>query len=249
MKRLIPCLLFLFAGFAAWAQQVPSTPAPSTLPKGPLLANAPEYSIWVTVRGDASLLPKKGAAPSSGKAEPKLVKRVQTIKAGPVRYILTIGVDGKRSESWCKGNMQIFKGAEWGDKPVATNARSIRHPLDFSKTDFPECAWISESCYQGIRKVLDRDCMVFLKGSGDSQSPSKANAEEASLDGPKGKVQACIDLQTRLPVLLVEGDAVTTYEFGPTPAAILTLPADVQAAIEEKRRVVERLTSRPPRPF
>lgn len=250
MKRLVSYLVFLFAGFAAWAQEAPSAPAATPLPKGPLLAFAPEYSSWVTVRGDASLLVKKVNAPSSGNAELKRVKRVQTVKTGAIRYILTIGGDGLRSEIWCQGSLQVFKGAEWGGKPLVIDARSVRSPLDFSKTDFPECAWISETYYQGMRRVLDRDCMVFIKTAGNDPRPAPGTMpDEVSQDGPRGKLQAYVDLQTRLPILLVEGESVTTYEFGLAPTAMLTFPIDVQAAIDEKRILVEKLTARPPRPF
>ena len=192
------------------------------IPTGQLLKRAPDFSQWVI-----SYFPivNKGAG-QAGK--PEVSKRVFITKTGPIRQVITVESNGNRTELWFKGEMEIVCLAAWKN-PWITEAHDPHNPfpMDFSKTDFPECHWISARNYKGIQKVQDRDCIVFgdqltVTSETPHTNPSATTPPEVS----QYNVSAYVDLETRLPVIEATPGETVTYQFAPPPQAMLAFPKE-----------------------
>ena len=249
MKKLTLSTLILLAGCTAWAQQsVPSSTIPP-LPKGTLLKHAPEFSQWIVTSSTPTAAASKGTLASvSDAAGSKVLKRVQVIKTGSTRYILDVESNGTRMETWCAGTKQVYLRPEW-KHPMLADESDIKDPMsvDISKTDFPGCEWVSAKNYKGIQKLSGRDCIFFSDTVVITQEIVPGNSSKTS--SYQYQASAYVDLETRLPVMLVTPTEVAVYQFGTAPNSPLTLPAPVKEVIDEQEKAVKQATSMPPRPF
>ena len=64
----------------------------------------------------------------------------------------------------------------------------------------------------------------------------------------KVPVAAYVDLETRLPSMLVAGDDTSTFAFGPAPTAPLDPPKEVKDVTEKFMQRAKRLLTRPAKP-
>ena len=252
------CLLLLAAAPVAWAQEAAPSPVMPPLPQGPLLKRAPDFSQWV-ITCDSPAEKTAGREPAPGKVEaakPKAHKEVQVTKAGPIRRVVTVEPDGSRSEVWCKGSVQALVRPEW-KYPVLADKTDRDAPenqwrLDYSKTDFPGCEWVSATNYKGIQKLDGRDCIVFqdqMVAATEDAATHPASSEEKASGGNQFALSAYIDMETRLPVRVISGGEVANYKFGPAPQAMLEIPANIREAIEARDTTIKKATSMPPTPF
>jgi len=196
------------------AQTASATPAP--MPSGPLLRlRAPDLARWIVTFNPGG----------GGKAG--FSRKVAVTKTGQIRHEQTLEANGQRREKWCVGDLDYSKPA--GSKRyLAYTGRSFtggvideRLYTDYSKTDFPGMEWVSAKNYATVRPVMNRDCIVF----------------ERKAAGGEAAATACVDLQTRLPVVLREGNETRVYEFQAAPQAALSLPAEIRADLELRARV------------
>ena len=139
-------------------------------------------------------------------------------------------------------------------------------------------AGISNKNFIGIKSVAGRDCLVFqaettradiepekksdpewefcqkiiwndmIKARGKDQPQATASPPPQSV--PETTVSiACIDLETRLPVLLRLPDQVRTYRFLPDPEAALILPPEVAKIEEEVAKYQKQFSQHPLKPY
>lgn len=263
MKKLFLTALLLVSSSSAWAQQGAGATNVPPLPQGPLLKRAPEFSEWVITyamsqpvaadkKGDKSgrapeVQPQPG--PDIAQGTPATPKRVIVTSAGPVRHVVTIDSDGRKTEAWCKGNLQVFDKPEWS-APVVTDGLNLDDALriDFSKTDFPGFEWISPSNYRGVQKVGERDCLIFSDVVVANKDVVARTATEAQ-DEAKYSAKAYVDLERRLPVWGNLGGEIMTIKFSDTKPGVLALPPRVQTVIDQRSEALKRMTRRPPRPY
>jgi hypothetical protein len=96
---------------------------------------------------------------------------------------------------------------------------------DFSKSDFPEMAWISKENYTGVQKVGDKDAFVFKMEFVVPGEPPETIVRTAA-----------IDVATQLPIYATEQNRMQVYRFDATPAAPLSVPQKVNDALEAQRK-------------
>jgi hypothetical protein len=168
--------------------------------------------------------------------------------------------NGKKFETWRVGAMQISALPGSGELAISEPSASdigLTDPeayTDYSKTDFPGFEWISKKNYLGVQEMAGRQCLVFKDSVSDLSEDAIAVAEENPEGAPKIPVRrsptaAWIDLETRLPVVLQKGDRKSAFVFGPTPAAMLTLPPKIQSLLDRRAKALEMLTRRPAKPY
>jgi hypothetical protein len=68
---------------------------------------------------------------------------------------------------------------------------------------------------------------------------------------PETKVAAVafVDLETRLPLIVMFGKEKRIYQYGTPPTADLALPPELANAIKEREKQLKRLTSAPARAY
>ncbi len=255
MKTLALYSLILLAGFTAWAQQAAPSPSVPPLPRGPLLKRAPDFAQWEIAKFHSTKNPAKpGAGQDADEtAHPESPKRVSVTKTGEMRHLVAIDPDGSRSKIWFKGDLEVVCQPGW-KFPWLAKAHDPHNPfaIDFSRTDFPECGWVSARNYRGIQKVQGRDCILFSERVTIVPDPDNPDSNIPQISGTNaawyGRA-AFVDLETRLPVTEVTSGEITTYQFGTPPQTMLTFPADIQKTIDTREAELKRETSEPPRPY
>ena len=248
----------IVAASAAWAQEATPPPTIPPLPPGPLLKRAPDFSQWgITYDSPADKAAGHGSAPGKSEAaKPKALKEVQVTKSGSVRRVVTVEPDGSRSEVWCKDSVQALVRPEWKYPVLADNGNKDNPNnswiLDFSKTDFPGCEWVSAGTYKGIQKLNGRECIVFqgqMVAATEDAPAHPASSEDKNSGAPQFAVSAYIDIETRFPVRVLSGGEIANYKFGPVLQAMLEIPANIREAIEARDKTRKIAASMPPTPF
>jgi len=261
-------LLLAFAPLQQ-AQEQPSPPP--QLPSGPLLKSAPAKAQWLVEYKYADENPKskKPPQPNPGLARSR-IKQITTTRTLPLAYEEIIDQAGKKTEKWYANDEQYTRNAGSskffyaGDKDVGNPFYEYRSP-----TGFQGFEWISKKNYAGIQKVLDRDCLVFrdmqfgqatfdpnaaamLAVEQKEQAQPKQDSTAATKGEPPAPnvpITACIDLVTRLPVVLQIGTETRVFTFLDQPAASVTLPSDLVKQLQQRSKTLNELTRRSPRPY
>jgi hypothetical protein len=232
--------IYLVLGVAlltrAEAQQALPGVSPVPLPRGPLLNRAPGFAQW--------LKSTKNEAPDTATIPDQSTKydvRELVKQTGDVRYEITVTGTVSRTEKWCEGNYQAIVIP--GQQP-AISARGGSEMggnfTDYSKTDFPDFAWVTKRNYAGVETIEGVDCLVFHKADENENAPgapvgpaaATSSASSAAPSIPQTGDTAFIDLKSRLPVLIHVAGATTLYQFEPPPTAMQALPANLQEAFD-----------------
>lgn len=266
-----PLLLATFIGVAStFAQQAAPSPSVPPLPPGPLLNRAPASSRWTVVTAGATA--KQPAGHATAGAEKPLPQQVTYTKSGSI-----VLEESPGKQVWHLTNMRatIYAGHPL---PVLTpdSGGSDLYTVDFARADFAGLDWISPQSYKGVAVQNGRKCLVFqgevtpwtplemhqleslasdaailarfnaFKASGKETSPS-FHFDQSTILVP---ATAYIDLETRLPILLLFGkdnSQKREYIYQATPPAPLTLPPVLtQLAAQQQQRVND--LSRAPSP-
>lgn len=233
MKILLAFLIPL-----AWLPGVSAQESSSTqtvraeLPPGPLLKRAPEAAQWVIIhKAEGGRKDDKGnvqAAPPDAKDFRAVVRKSKNV------YQVEITTGGKADvEKWCLGDLQITKMPNAQLPVVSNGGEQDGYYMDFSATDFPGLEWIAAKNFVEVRNVGGVDCLIFR----DRVTVSP----ELALDA-----EAAINLETRLPVSLQMGEALTTFRQETPAFATLTPPADIAAIAKQWRDKLRRASLLPP---
>jgi hypothetical protein len=89
--------------------------------------------------------------------------------------------------------------------------------------------------------VGDRDCLFFGKEITDPDMVDMPNP-------PKIRVEACIDMASRLPVALRRGQHSVSYSFAAISPGSLALPPDVEALLSGQRQSADQQARKFQRP-
>ncbi len=255
MRRLyilVGIALLVSSLYPAMGQQPQATPPP--IPRPPFLKRAPDSSQWLVSVATGQ------TDPSRPKDLPvKYDKRMLVTKSGPIRWEITVDGSGTRlSDRWCEGNVQTLLFPGKTDPVVIVQGATLSWNgaaggfADYTKTDFPGFEWISKKNYVGMQTISGIDCIVFHSdpagGTGGmalpAASPTADGAPPAAPPIPQTGVTAYIEEDNRMPVLLQIEKETTTYQMRPPPTTPLTVPPNVQAALDAIKARVQ-LASRP----
>jgi hypothetical protein len=188
-------------------------------------------------------------------------RRTLVTKSTPIRYEITSGTDGGRTDIWydagCAATLApgqaapsfVLQGANRG------LGADVMYS-DYSKSDFKGFDWISRGNYIGIQNLSGSNCYVF-------QSPvdPKLAAATAATPGiaaviPTDGSIAFIIIPDpnkpppprRLPLLLKDDTGITLYTWEPTPSAPVVLPPAVQNFITGLQARIKAATAPAPAP-
>lgn len=256
MKSALLLFTALFFSCLVHAQEPEAQPTPYPLPKGPLLARAPEFSQWVIYFNPQK---KKAAAlasatpPPGGPAE---VKQITVTKTRTIYHEETLDTLGRKRESWRVGPLQIvtLPGTKtWTILDPSSFGAGGADPTlytDYSKTDFPGLEWVSAKNYVDVKKVMGLDCIVCKSGAAPAAPPqsqaSLSPAADAGRNAPE--MTACMDLTTRLPVVFLRGEETRVYQFVDLAPVMQTLPPEIQTALLQRAKSIQQMIRRPAKP-
>jgi len=203
-------LTLLFLGCALCAKpEAAEKPTPHPFPQGLLIQRrGANFSTWtITCTSATSAIPGETGAVvgQDPKAKvPKFLRRITVTRTGNILNEVIVDAKGQRQETWLIGKYQFttFPGS---DERVEIDKKDEGQdePYDvFSKTDFPDFGWITQSEYVDIQDVSGRKCIVYkmreaassgncLRGFGNPPPGPSADAgrnaylpvQPSSLDG------------------------------------------------------------------
>jgi len=265
MKTFLTFCLALVVTVTLHAQQATPSPNLPPLPPGPLLKRAPEYSTWTVTCQGQPVEGKESVKPATAGEEKPKDKNPVTIAATVVKTgstILELSTDtgGKRKEIWHVGGLMVMKQPDTAEPIVwPDSVQADIYSVDFATADFAGLDWVSAITYSGMAKYQGRDCIQFT-GEVSPLNP-KAREEEAIAIGQaiafgqpvphelKVPAVAYIDLETRLPLVVMFGKEKRIYQYGTPPATELTLPPELANAVKEREKQMKRLSSGPARAY
>jgi hypothetical protein len=233
MKNSI-ALLLLTLGLLRGQDAAPAYPG------GPALNRAPDMSSW---RVTCQLATPTGTTVATPAPPPALPFATMTVvKTKSLRQIESMDPAGLKTIRFFDGSMESYT------PPGTTTARYFsgdnkKMPglyINFSQTDFPECAWVKPGEFAGIQVLGDHKCLVFT----DKQT-SNAPAQVANPNAGAASSTAYIDLETRLPVKNQVNGLTYTYQFLPPPTEMLAIPALMKARIDFEAQRAKALSTHP----
>ena len=242
MKKLPAITLALFLVYLSVVSH--GQDASTAYPGGPALGRAPDMSSWrVTCQLTTPVgttVPNPASAPVTPQNLPFATMTV--VKTKNMRKIESTDPAGLKTIRFFDGSMESYT------PPGTTTARYLfgdnkKMPglyIDFSQTDFPECAWVKPGEYVGIQVIADHKCMVFTDKK-VANSPSQTTNPN---DDPAAST-AYIDLDTRLPIKNQVGGLTYTYQYLPPPTEMLPLPVLMKERIDFEVQRAKALSVHP----
>ena len=214
------------------------------LPQGPLLKRALAPAEWVTT---TRAVKPPGAAPPSAPAKSKTVT---VIKVQDFIYEKSISEQGAEFETWriSGGAASRSNGGGWA---VSAGRGNNFDSTDYSKTDFAGFDWIALGNFTGRGNVMGKKCIIFkakvvIMDSHELKMEKEASGAKVD-DQFKVDVEADIDEQTRLPVLLTyhtpNGVMERSYVFS-SPDGTPSPPVEVVQLIKKYNEILRRMSVR-----
>lgn len=218
MNKIVYCIASLLIpgllGLSLHAQE-PQIPPPSP----PFLNRMPDHSAWTIVytpkQAPAIPLAPKISSSSTNAApvvqQERTLKEVDGVKMEKTRQDVYRWSDKQTTEEWSYNGLFLFKDPGMPDicvlAPSGGSAAIMGAIPDYSKTDFPELAWIGLDNYKAPVTYLQHKC-YFFQTQGHGPFPR----------------QAWIDVATKLPVAFDDGTATRVYTIKEVPQRELVLP-------------------------
>jgi hypothetical protein len=246
--------------FAGSNDVVANTPAPSDIPSGRLLRDAPAFSQWTidfTYSEDRSS--KTGGSVSHAgpgmRAFLLRPRKTITTKTAEVISVQTVDMAGRMSEIWDIGGTQYskpggtnawFTASASMDRNSAAGATVQFSPMP--PNGFNDLDWIGKETYAGKIALGDSECFVFVPGGTASIDLGAKSGQESRLEAlPK---VAYIDAGTRLPRALRIAGEVRVFQFSTNPpTTVQAFPADLQATIQQADHARTLLLQSAARPY
>jgi len=218
-KQLVMMGALCFLAALAPAAEVKKEP----LPEGDLLLkHAPEYSKW-TVR---QVIPQQKSADAKD-SPASAVMTVETLTVTKTGKIICIerqaeSNNNKKYTVWMVAGRLVLvlpDGVTCLEPAKFAGASANPYYFDFTNSDFEGFEWIAPEKYTGMDNVSGVKCMVFKDG---------------------GEV-ARVDLKSRLPVSLENGQGAFIYNFQEAPTAVQTLPEPVKKYLADREDLLRKM--------
>jgi hypothetical protein len=198
---------------------------------------------WQVIIIDSHLSSVKPASEGQP-AEAKPRKTVlDIVKTGKVYHVETVDLNDARVSIWCQGTIEFVQKSGWKEPMMMTAPIPGGDYIDFTRSDFPDCAWISKKNYMGVEKQAGHDCLIFADKVLPGSDPALAGIDNGTEIAAEST--AYIDVQTRLPLLVRRTTEVLTYQWLPAPPAMQTLPPALEADIKREQQRQADLIRRP----
>ena len=234
---------FLFCGLLCVAEATAQQPTPPPLPPGPLVqARAPSNSLWSTVVKSASAVPD--ASPKTGgkdqqddtgkkKEDEGVISKKIFRKDKGVILVTYVQANNQLFSVWCVGASELIEWSGGKGYDLLTPSPNPDNPnpyfTDFSKGDFQGLDWIDRASYVGLVTYQGIKCIYYKK-----ESPMSASVGASSL-------AAYVEIESRLPIAVLNGGELTEYKWEPPPPAPLNIPPGVTARIKEREQNFQKI--------
>lgn len=234
--RFLACILL-----AGWGSGGVLAAQEVKAPTAPFVRNAPMNASWVIDYEKAESPNAKGAeAPQVLGAQ---LKTSVVTKFGPERREVDEYTDGSKVEKWFYRGYHVFEQEGLPDEVIVVNSASdsflrMSYP-DYSKNDFPTLDWLSAETYVGEKPVKGRSAYVFEKAAQAPSGPVIAQVKAATGSAPSPapsnlpKLRVWIDVESRLPVLIENGDKRQVFAFRDSSQSTAAPPARFIKALQE----------------
>lgn len=242
-------LPLLVCGSSLWAQK--ANPTPADLPPGPPIEKrAPDPSQWLittTLSGTAALNDQANAEKSAKATEGPSMTKIMVTKTGNIYRVEHLDEARQLWTIFASGATQIMV---WPDRHSAAELAVSNNPdapnpfmTDFSVTDFPGFKWVGWDKYSEMKSYKGIKCIVFRGEQSlvDSGYPSAGRQHRT--------VMAYVNVETRLPVVLVDADEANVFEWKPAPKGMLTLPPSAMAVLQERQKAEQQMALHAARPY
>jgi hypothetical protein len=235
--RLAALLLPVIIG-SVYAQEIPPYPG------GPALKRAPDMSSW-QVTCQATAPTGTPAAPGLTAPPPPILPFVTmtVVKTKDRRSIESIDAAGLKTIRFFDGSMESYTapGTSTARYFIGENKKMPGFYVDFSRTDFPECGWITPEKYSGVQVMNDHKCLIFTDSA---VSPAHATGNPSNPSDAASST-AYVDFDTRLPIKDQVGRLTYTYQYLPAPTEMLSLPLLMKARIDFDAQRAKALSVHP----
>jgi hypothetical protein len=227
-------LLILGASLSLHAEEEQIPP-----PTAPFVERAPAHAAWkVTYASKQTPPPNMMGAGANGAVNPAgpsgplptTLLEVDVVKMDPNRREVYLWSNKQTTEHWIYHGLYLFNQLGMPDINVfapGTGSMAIASMIpDYSKSDFPEFAWLSLDTYRNVVTYQQRKCYLFQsQPQPQAQLPKNPALMMMVKRAPLGGQQAWIDVKTLLPVALDDGMTLRTYtSFKELPPSELELP-------------------------
>jgi len=270
MRWVISVLIWLAASIpveSAPDQGVKADAMP--LPSGPLVSSeGPKSGRWTAVctypgaeseqaleakrqevfkqmsLADPEVAKQLASNPAATRPKPR-IQKLTVSKSGEIKQEIVEYSSGQKSERWITPTATV----QW-DPFLGRYLFPSIGPAP-KEEDFPEFGWISATSYKGIKRINDRQCIIF-----ESRVDKLAveNPREFKLVGEQDRMpemidaMAAIDIETRFPVTLRIGDQLREYSFLPLATPNLAMPPAFALELQKVKEKIQSSLPRPSRP-
>ena len=247
----IICFAIFTLGSNAIAQTFYPPNVAEQIPSGPLiLSKAPDTAQWTVTHTTVSWDIQKS---DTDKQNPKFVEtgKDEFSKSQNLRHVIYNKAPNFHVEIWIKDNHEFFFRPDLKG-PIYTPLETPNNPYKIElDRDFPDFDWICEKNFIGIKKLENREYLYFDTSKNNKKFEHTAmsvRGTEGEYDVYKSPNIAFIDLETRLPLIIKEGNEMMAYKFSDSPKKI-SLPTDLQARLDAMEKKERKIRSMPGRPY
>lgn len=234
-------LFFMLFAAAHCYAQAPAQNLPP-LPSRPLAIKAPSPGKWET-----TCIYGNGAARSAGQASEAADvelkadvrnKRSVTVRVGEKEVEEALLSDGRKVSRWRDGAVEILERSD-SSTPAINIGRT--NGASFSGLD-----WISPKNYRSAEEVDGRTIYVFEDEVPLTKQMMWHGQTYIGIP-PNVPAIAKIEAGTFLPIMVVIGDETRKFRYLPPPA-VVSIPAEIEAAIKGVNQKNNVKVPAPPRP-
>jgi hypothetical protein len=181
----------------------------------------------------------KQAAPAKKAPWDVAIKEIVVTKAGDIRRDLEAWDNGSARDLWIVKGVELFAYPE-SPTIVVRNAATDEDARTFQSPDFGGLPALSLQNYVDVATYRGVQCYHFLikrtKPEGDATAYTAAERAETR------NREAWIDVKSKLPVALDDGESIRLYTFSPDRPAPLALPDKFAAELQHYVEVVREMS-------
>ena len=245
LPTLCSLVVLTLVGAALASAQTEASPTPRPAPPAPPYLNAtPDSAAWTIAKyivPGAAVQPADTVLQSAVKAsKPESVASV--VKTGQIRHQTSKFKNGVQEEIWYEHGNRITMESVW---KIPLFEGDINTPKQPQGPDFPDFSWIAAGNFAGTQEYQGAAYLVF------ETQVTEGNERLAKEYGYKlNKIfsRAYINADTRLPLLLQQGDNIQRYIFQSAPAAMLDVPREYQTMFDAYERKKIEMARKPAAP-
>ena len=256
------CLVFVLTASLLSAQEMTEA-----RPTEPVLKRVPARAQWSVLylydrkQAEELMAGQGGASIQSEKVDAAAARRPVSLnvsKDGNVYNEVVHWSDGKKSEKWISGELQVYEVPQTGQvaRSILPTVGYSENFSDYRRSDFEELEWIDKTNFSGVKEVSGRKVFAFGVESAKRRLTPREKEELQDADqrlsedeivkrnerlssGEKAYV-AYLDMTTQRPLYFDDGRVVRVYQFIDQPSGRLQVPPRFAEELETWKKEITR---------